>query len=166
MVELRKRPSRDPPPTQPAAKRGSGSGGRMKKVVEKAKEVVGAGESLLPSKFKHLSITPASMAPGARLSCSIRLARAILLHLSLKACPIAHWYFELTLWLGAPAGPPDSNGPPPNDEVAVTKATGVTPETTTTAGDGSAVVGAPVENSKSFFSFRKFVCVYLSPASV
>jgi hypothetical protein len=45
MVELRKRPSRDPPPAQPAAKRGSGSGGRMKKVVEKAKEVVGAGTS-------------------------------------------------------------------------------------------------------------------------
>ncbi|KAL2044550.1 hypothetical protein ABVK25_012378 [Lepraria finkii] len=87
MVELRKRPSRDQPPAQPAAKRGSGAGAKMKKVVEKAKEVVGAG---------------------------------------------------------APAGPPDGTGPAPKDEVAVTKATGVLPETTTTAADGSENVGAPV----------------------
>jgi hypothetical protein len=46
MVELRKRPSRDQPPAQPAAKRGSGSGGKMKKVVEKAKGVVGGGTSI------------------------------------------------------------------------------------------------------------------------
>ncbi len=44
MVELRKRPPpKDAPASQPAAKRGSGAGAKVKKMAEKAKETVMGG---------------------------------------------------------------------------------------------------------------------------
>ena len=54
MVELRKRPApKEAPASQPAAKRGSGAGDKMKKVVEKAKAKVGGGTSLPSMCFMH-----------------------------------------------------------------------------------------------------------------
>ena len=48
MVELRKRPPpKEAPASQPAAKRGSGAGAKVKKMAEKAKEAVVGGKLLL-----------------------------------------------------------------------------------------------------------------------
>jgi hypothetical protein len=51
MVELRKRPPpKEPPASQPAAKRGSGAGAKVKKLADKAnKAVVGDGGGTLLS---------------------------------------------------------------------------------------------------------------------
>ena len=47
MVELRKRPApKEQPASEPAAKRGSGAGSKMKKVVDKAKAKVGGGAGM------------------------------------------------------------------------------------------------------------------------
>lgn len=68
MVELRKRPSRDQPPAQPAAKRGSSASGKMKKAVDKAKEVVGAGEFCPSRLFRSLFCVVYLPMPGLGLS--------------------------------------------------------------------------------------------------
>ena len=148
--------------SQPAAKRGSGAGAKVKKMAEKAKEAVVGGE--FPLLLRLAPFVPL-VAPAVTDSLRFRdqsyhystdasvykysaLSPSTILRLGDASSPNPYGFDRVLIgYIAAPSGPHDSSGPATADEPMVTSSTGAIPETTTTPADATGDIGAPATST-------------------